>query len=225
MTAVLGMLAAAFSIALVWPQVWLSCRHRRTSGLSATACWLLYGLFLGDTVQIATNAVVGAANTLILGALLFMQPSLRTRRVLARTAWSAAVLGAGALGSVVVVGIFGVSPVTVAAVLGAGASLVGALQGVPQPVSLLRDRTQDLSGLSPMRWWLTVASCLSWVGYGVSCGQVAVWSSALAGLACAATVCGVLVTARSSAVDAGEWQPDAPIGVRPGTQSTVALAA
>ena len=61
MIAVLGLLAAAFSIAVIWPQVWLSCRHGRTLGLSPTStwlsvalnlCWLSFGLLTGDRAQI-----------------------------------------------------------------------------------------------------------------------------------------------------------------------------
>ena len=205
MTAALGVLAATFSILLVWPQVWLSCKNRRTNGLSATACWLaaalnacwlLYGVLLHDLVQITTNAVVGAANTAILAALLVTQPALRTRRALLVTGWSAGALLAAAALSAVAVVLYGVEPVRAGIALGVLASLVGALQCLPQPVSLLRDRTQDLSGLSPARWWLTVASCLAWCGYGVANGQVAVWASATVGLGTALIVCGVLLTSR-----------------------------
>src|SRR3712207_465866 len=77
MIAALGFLAAALSITVVWPQVWLSCRHGRTLGLSPTGswlavglnlCWLTFGLLVGDAPQIATHAVVGAGNTAVLAA-------------------------------------------------------------------------------------------------------------------------------------------------------------
>src|SRR3712207_8184430 len=40
MIAVLGFSAAALSISNIWPQVWRSCRHGRTLGLSPTSSWL-----------------------------------------------------------------------------------------------------------------------------------------------------------------------------------------
>ena len=90
MIAVLGCLAAALSISVVWPQVWRSCRHRRTLGLSPTSawlavglnvCWLTFGALTGDPAQMITNAVVGTGNTAVLAALLLTQPHLRTRRM------------------------------------------------------------------------------------------------------------------------------------------------
>src|SRR5919112_1083671 len=89
MIAALGSTAAALSITVIWPQVWLSCRHGRTLGLS-----------VGDGPQIATHAVVGAGNTAVLVALLRAQPQLRTRQQLRRTAAGAAGLAALAAGSV-----------------------------------------------------------------------------------------------------------------------------
>src|SRR5215213_4372065 len=99
MTAALGFLAAALSISVVWPQVWRSCRHGRTRGLSPTTawlgvalnlCWLTFGVLVGDPAQIVTNAVVGVGNSAVLIALLLARPDLRTRRVLLRTASGAA---------------------------------------------------------------------------------------------------------------------------------------
>lgn len=206
MPALLGALAAAFSIALIWPQVWLSVRHRRTSGLSATSCWLgaslnvcwlLYGLLLHDRAQVATNAVVGAANVAILAALLATTPALRTRRALRSTAWSAVALLAVAATAVAAVKVFHAAPAAAGAALGVVISIVGAASAIPQPLSLLRDRAQDLSGLSPARWWLTVASCAAWVSYGAVNHQPAVWGSASIGLLGAITVCAVLTAARA----------------------------
>src|SRR5687768_2072181 len=103
MIAALGFLAAALSIALIWPQVWLSCRHGRTLGLSPTTswlgvalnlCWLTFGLLTGDPAQIVTNAVVGTGNTAVLAALLLSQPHLREKQTVLRTASGAAVLAA-----------------------------------------------------------------------------------------------------------------------------------
>jgi uncharacterized protein with PQ loop repeat len=205
MNAALGLLAATCSITLVWPQVWLSCRRGRTRGLSATGtwlavalnlCWLAFGLLTGDPTQVVTNAVVGAGNTAVLAALLLTQPHLRSRPVLLRTAAGAAGLAALAAGSVAAVVLTGASPAPAAAALGVVTSLVGALSACVQPLALLRDRTQDLSGLSPTRWWLTVGSGGAWAGYVWLQDQPSVWASASVGFGCALVVCGVLVTRR-----------------------------
>ena len=99
MIAVLGFLAAALSISVVWPQVWRSCRHRRTGGLSPTGawlglglnlCWLTFGILIGDPAQIVTNTVVGLGNTAVLVAMLVTRPDLRSGRTLLRTATGAA---------------------------------------------------------------------------------------------------------------------------------------
>ncbi|MDP5183481.1 SemiSWEET transporter [Blastococcus sp. BMG 814] len=206
MSAALGILAATLSIAVVWPQVWLSCRHRRTLGLSPTSawlavalnlCWLAFGLLSGDPVQIVTNAVVGAGNAAVLVALLLTQPRLRAPRVLLRTASGAVVLAALATGGPATTGLLGTDPAAAAALLGGVASVVGAAAALPQPVSLLRDRTQDLSGLSPARWWLGSGSCAAWTGYGWCVDQPMVWLSAGIGLCCALVVCGMLRARRA----------------------------
>jgi uncharacterized protein with PQ loop repeat len=201
MIAALGFLAAALSIAVVWPQVWLSCRHRRTLGLSPTSawlgvalnlCWLTFGVLIGDPAQIVTNAVVGAGNTAVLLALLLTQPHLRDSRLLLRTAAGAAGLASTAAGSVLSVMLLGAHPAAVAATLSGVISLVGAAAALPQPLSLLRDRTQDVSGLSPARWRLGAGSSASWTGYGWLIDQPAVYLSAGFGLSCALVMCALL---------------------------------
>jgi uncharacterized protein with PQ loop repeat len=205
MTAALGFLAAALSIALIWPQVWLSCRHGRTLGLSPTTtwlgvalnlCWLTFGLLIGDPAQIVTNAVVGTGNTAVLAALLLSQPHLRERRVVLRTAAGAGLLAALALGSLASVAVLGAEPAVVAVSFGSVISLVGALAALPQLLSILFDRTQDLSGMSPARWYLGAASCASWMTYGWMNSQPNVWLGAGFGLVCAVTTCAVLRSRR-----------------------------
>ncbi len=216
MPAALGVLASTLSIALVWPQVWLSCRHRRTGGMSPTGtwlavalnlCWLTFGLLTGDPAQIVTNAVVGAANTALLLALLVTQPQLRSRRILLRTALAAVALAALAVGCAAAVAVLGAAPDAAAALLGPVACLTGAAAALPQPLGLLRDRTQDLSGLSPARWVLGAGSSASWMLYGLLLGEPAVWLSAGVGLGCAVVVCSVL---RSRPAPAGREVPTAP---------------
>jgi uncharacterized protein with PQ loop repeat len=218
MTAQLGFLAAALSISVVWPQVWRSCRHGRTLGLSPTTawlgialnlCWLTFGVLIDDPAQIVTNVVVGAGNTAVLVAVLLTQPHLRRGRMLLRTAAGAAALAALAVGSLLSVLVLGAHPAAVAATLSGVVSLVNAAAGLPQPLSLLRDRTQDVSGLSLARWRLGAGSCASWLSYGWLIDQPAVSMSAGVGLACAVVMC-TLLRARGASRPAG-----APTRVRP----------
>jgi uncharacterized protein with PQ loop repeat len=201
MIAALGCLAATLSIAVVWPQVWRSCRHRRTLGLSPTSawlavalnvCWLTFGTLTGDPAQIITNAVVGTGNTAVLTALLLTQPHLRTRGTLLRTAAGAAGLVALATGSVLTVAVLGAHPTVVAAALSSVIAVVGAVAAIPQPLRLLRDRTQDVSGLSVARWRLGAGSCASWTSYGWLGHQPAVSLGAGFGLTCALLMCALL---------------------------------
>ncbi|TQN41967.1 uncharacterized protein with PQ loop repeat [Blastococcus colisei] len=207
MIAALGFFAATLSIAVIWPQVWRSCRHGRTRGLSPTSawlgvalnlCWLTFGVLIGEPAQIVTHAVVGAGNTAVLAALLNARPHLRSRRMLLRTAAGAVGLGASAAGSALAVVVLGADPAAVAIMLGAVSSIVGAVAALPQPVSLLRDRSQDMSGLSPARWRLGAGSCASWTSYGWLIDQPAVWGSAGFGLGCALVMCALLRTRRTA---------------------------
>ncbi|MET0765398.1 MAG: SemiSWEET transporter [Blastococcus sp.] len=203
MIAALGFLAAAVSISVTWPQVWRSCRHGRTLGLSPTAswlgvalnlCWLTFGLLIGDPAQVLTHSFVGVGNAAVLAALLIAQPHLRSRPMLLRTASGALGLGALAAASVAAVGLLGADTAAVAATLSSVISLVGAAAALPQPVSLLRDRTQDVSGLSRTRWVLGAGSCTLWATYGWLIAQPTVFLSAGFGLCCALVMCMVLQT-------------------------------
>jgi uncharacterized protein with PQ loop repeat len=221
MIAVLGCLAATLSIAVVWPQVWRSCRHGRTLGLSPTSawlgvalnlCWVTFGVLTGDPAQIVTNAVVGIGNTAVLAALLLAQPHLRTRRMLLRTAAGAVCLVALAAGSVLTVAVLGADPAAVAATLSSVIAFVGAVAALSQPLGLLRDRTQDVSGLSLARWRLGAGSLASWTSYGWLGHQPAVSLGAGFGLTCALVMC-VLLHGRT-AQPAGPRRP-----IPPGAQA------
>jgi uncharacterized protein with PQ loop repeat len=201
MIAALGCLASTLSIAVVWPQVWRSCRHRRTLGLSPTSawlavglnvCWLTFGALTGDPAQMITNAVVGTGNTAVLAALLLTQSHLRTRRMLLRTAAGAAGLVTLATGSVLTVAVLGAHPAVVATTLSSVLAVVGSAAALSQPLSLLRDRTQDMSGLSRARWRLGAGSCASWTSYGWLSHQPAVSLGAGFGLTCALLMCTLL---------------------------------
>ncbi|AGL17829.1 SemiSWEET transporter [Actinoplanes sp. N902-109] len=207
--ALLGWLGAALSIALPWPQVWRSCARGRTSGLNTSACflgvampvgWITYGALTGETVQIITNTVTGTAGLAVLTAVLLKQRDLRTRRKLVTSAAGAAGIVLAAAGSATATALTVASSHQAAAFLGSVLAITSIISAVPQPLSLLRDRTQCMAGLSPLRWRLAAAACASWMTYGLATGQVAVWLSAVVGLTSASIVCWVLWSAgRSSA--------------------------
>ena len=215
MIAALGFLAALFSIALTWPQVWRSCRHGRTLGLSPTAawlavglnlCWLTFGVLIGDLAQVVTNATVGVGNSAVLIAVLLARPQLRTRPMLLRTAPGGAALAALAALSLAAAAL-GADAGAVAAMLSSVISPVGMAAALPQPLNLLRYRTQDVSGLSAARYRLGVVSAASWTGYGLLIGEPGVWMSAGVGLCCALLMCALLRSRRSTSTAR-------PVGVR-----------
>jgi hypothetical protein len=158
--------------------------------------WITYGLLTGETVQVVTNTVTGVAGLAVLVTVLLKQSELRTgRRLLVSAAGAAAVLTAAA-GSAAAGRLTDIGVTRAAAFLGAVLACTAILGAIPQPLSLLRDRNQDLAGLSPLRWWLAAAACSSWCTYGLATGQLAVWLSALVGLGSALIVCWVLLTDR-----------------------------
>jgi uncharacterized protein with PQ loop repeat len=205
LTHALGVVAAALSMSLSWPQVYKSCVRRRTGGLSATACtlgvamplgWITYGLLSGERIQIVTNTVTGGSGLAILVALLVTQPELRSLRALRWSAGAAGAVLGGVLLSGLVAALPGVRAAQVAPLLGLALASVSVLAAVPQPLALLRDRTVDLSGLSPLRWRMAAGAAASWLLYGLLTGQPGVWASASAGLTSALTVCTVLAVRR-----------------------------
>jgi len=202
--ALLGWFGAALSIVLPWPQVWRSVARGRTKGLSASACWqgavmpvgwITYGLLTGETVQVVTNTVTGLAGLAVLVTVLMRQRELRTGRPLLVSAAGAAGVLSAAAGSTAAGLLTGIGGSRAAAFLGAALACSAILGSIPQPLSLLRDRRQDLGGLSPLRWWLAAVACGSWSAYGLATGQPAVWLSALVGLVSALIVCWVLFAA------------------------------
>ncbi|WP_250005925.1 SemiSWEET transporter [Actinoplanes sp. M2I2] len=214
LTHALGLVAAALSVSLSWPQVYKSCVQRRTNGLSATACslgvamplgWITYGLLAGQRIQVLTNVATGLTGLAILIALLATQPRLRTRAALRVSAGSAGGVITAALISLGLAALPGVSGHTAAGLLGTLLAAVSFVSAVPQPLALLRDRHQDLSGLSPLRWRMAAAACASWMAYGILTGQPAVWASSSVGLVSAAIVCVVLHVRRERAVVEHSW--------------------
>ena len=201
LTHALGLFAAALSVSLSWPQVYKSCVQRRTNGLSATAStlgvampfgWITYGLLSGERLQVMTNSATGLAGLAILIALLLTQPAQRSAKALRVSLGSAGLVVLMSLVSLTAAALPGVSGRSAGAVLGMLLAAVSFVSAIPQPLALLRDRDQDVSGLSPLRWRLAAGACGSWFAYGLLTGQVGVWSSALVGLISALIVVGVL---------------------------------
>lgn len=209
LTHVFGLLGAALSMSIAWPQVYRSCVRRRTGGLSATACmlgvamplgWVTYGLLIGDRFQVVTNTVSASTGLAILIALLATRPAVRAGRALLASAGAAAGVLLLVLGAAASTALPQVSAPRAAAMLGTALAAVSFVSAVPQPLALLRDRGQDISGLSPLRWTLAASACASWFVYGLGVGQPAVWASALVGLTSALIVCGVLFARRGVAL-------------------------
>jgi hypothetical protein len=201
----LGCLGAALSMSLSWPQVYKSCVQRRTNGLSATAStlgvalplgWITYGLLSGERLQIVTNMVTVSTGLAILTALLITQPAMRTLRALRISLSTAVAVVVAAVVSGVVAALPGVQGKSVAPTLGLFLAGVSFVSAVPQPLALLRDRGQDLSGLSPMRWRLGAGASASWLLYGLGTGQAALLASATIGLISTSIVCTVLFVRR-----------------------------
>jgi uncharacterized protein with PQ loop repeat len=206
-----GILGAVLSMSIAWPQVYRSCVRRRTSGLSATACmlsvamplgWITYGLLIGDRFQVVTNTVSASTGLAILIALLVTRPAARAGRALLASAGAAGGVLLAILGSAASALAPQVSGPRAAGVLGMVLAAVSLVSAVPQPLALIRDRDQDISGLSPLRWTLAASACGSWLAYGIGVGQPAVWASALVGLTSALIVCTVLFTRRGQLVPA-----------------------
>jgi uncharacterized protein with PQ loop repeat len=198
----LGVLGAALSMSLSWPQVVKSCLQKRTRGLSPTACtlgvalplgWITYGLLDGQRIQVVTNAVTGTAGLAIFAALLVTQPGLRSLRALRLSAASAAAVVTAVLLSALAAALPGVRGEQAAQLLGLILAVVSFVSAIPLPLTLLRDRAQDLSGLSPLRWRLGAGASASWLLYGLATGQPPVAASASVGLISAAIVCTILV--------------------------------
>ncbi|GAA2856544.1 hypothetical protein Acy02nite_65610 [Actinoplanes cyaneus] len=212
-----GLLGAALSMSIAWPQVFLSCVRRRTGGLSPAACllsvvmpvgWLTYGLLIGDRIQVVSNTLNLLAGVAVLVALLATQPHLRRARVLGGAAGLAgAVLFAICVSAGTAV-LPQISTSRAAQLLGAVLAVSSLVSALPQPLALLRNRAQDMSGLSPARFRLATAASGSWLLYGLGTGQPAVWASAMVGVSSALTVCLVLASRRERAVSIAtpEWR-------------------
>ncbi|GGQ85347.1 SemiSWEET transporter [Couchioplanes azureus] len=225
-------MAAGLSVTLLWPQVWTSAVRRRTAGLSPTATWLgvalplgwiEYGLLIGDPVQIVTNTVTGLAGLAILVALLVARPDLRRRRTGLGAASGATALLAVTAAAAGLAYLPGSDDRALGSALGVALTGAVLLANLPQPLALLRDRGQDLSGVSGLRWGLSAAANLCWAGYAHDTGQSAVLVCSLAGLISCLVVCVVLVMARRPAPVSAAAVPAGVVAVPRAAADTDAL--
>lgn len=192
---VFGCAGAVLSVGLNAPQAWTSCVGRRVAGLSPAArwmavgqaaTWLVYGLAEQIGLQVVTNAVCLTLHLSVLAALLVLDPSARSRPVLAPQA--AAMLGW--LAAVVACALTGAAPV------GTLAAAVGAVSVVPQLWRLARDRTADRSGVSVATTTLSLVASLCWAVHGLALGVGAVTLPALVGAVAAAWTLALLRPSR-----------------------------
>ncbi len=201
-----GFLGAALSMSIAWPQVFLSCVRRRTGGLSPAACllsvampagWLTYGLLISDRIQVVANSLNLLAGVAVLIALLATQPRLRSIRALRGAAGMAGTVLFAICTAAGSAALPGVPAHRAGTLLGAVLAVSSFLSALPQPLALLRNRAQDVSGVSPLRFRLAAAASGSWLVYGLGTAQPAVWASALVGVSSALTVCLVLASRRA----------------------------
>ncbi len=212
---------------LAWPQIWTSCVRGRTEGLDLTSCllnpllsatWLTWGLLLADPLQIGVNSMTVAGNAAILAALLSRRSDARSAAALVRALPLPACLALLVIGptSLTLVGLIGRS--TAASVLGFAAVVFTFIALVPQPMALLRDRKQDVSGVSLGRFALTALAASLWTAYGILTGQATVFLSSACGAVSAIVVLYCVVSApRHAAV--------APENEQPATRELLAVAA
>lgn len=177
-TALLGIVASGVFIARLTPQPVRLARSGVAEGVSplsalnaliSAVSWLVYGLVVDDPVVwiVSLVAVVPGAWAVML---------LRRRT----TARDLAIAGTWA------------SLVAVAAIVGvlAAALAVGVVvtQG-PQVLQACRD--DDLRGLSPATWWLSILDATTWGAYGAAVGD-----AALLGYAAVLSTSAIIVLAR-----------------------------
>ncbi len=201
---VLPWILVVSSTSLSLPQIWLSCFRGRTSGLDLTASllaptislgWLIFGLLLQDGLQILVNSVTAACNLAILAALMVRRPDARSGTSLLRALPLSTLLAAGVLAVITCWFTGMLSQNAAASAVGTVTVVFTFIAVVPQPVALLRDRRQDVSGVSVGRFALSAVSALLWSLYGVLTGSPIVVTSAVLGAASAGVVVYCVLTA------------------------------
>lgn len=177
-TTALGLLASAIFLLRLLPQPIRLARHGVSAGVSplaalnaivADAAWIGYGLW-ADLPTVWLVSVAAAIPSTWAAALL--RREITTRDLTAAVVWAGAILLAAVTGAIDLV-------------LGAGVLVT---QG-PSVVRALRE--DDLRGISPATWWISIADAAAWGAYGV-----AVDSPALVGYGIVLSTSAVIVLGR-----------------------------
>lgn len=159
-TALLGVIASVVFLIRLLPQPIRLARHGVAAGVSplaalnsivAAAAWLGYGLW-ADLPAVWIVSLLALIPDIWATALL--RREIRTSDITAAVIWIA-VISAAAM-----VGYFD-------AVLGAGVLVT---QG-PSVLKALRE--DDLTGISPATWWISILDAATWGAYGVAVGSPA----------------------------------------------------
>lgn len=170
MTTVLGLLASGFFLLRLLPQPLRLARGGGSAGVSASSAlnalvadvaWIAYGLWAGlPTVWVVSVA----AGILSVWAAVLLRRDVRPGDVAFAALWIVALVLAARAD-------------LVDAALAAGVLVT---QG-PAVVKALRE--DDLRGIAPATWWISILDALTWGAYGVAVGSVALMGYAVVLLA------------------------------------------
>jgi uncharacterized protein with PQ loop repeat len=157
----LGWIGTVLFLVRLLPQPWHTWRSGRGEGVSVQSLvngmasdggWLVYGLVAGlPPVWVAALVAAPVCTT----TLVLLREQVRAREVGVAVGWA----GCMALGWLVG------GPVGLGSVLGVAV----VVNHGPQAVHALR--SDDLSGLHPATFWLSLADASLWGGYGVAIGD------------------------------------------------------
>lgn len=171
-------------------QAWRVHRHGAAGvsvvtwmGLSAsTACWLTYGLALGDVALIATNVPAFLVSVVIMVTL--VRAGVATWRTWLLVLAATGIFIAASLATV------GSAPIGAAA----SAFLVGRI--FPQLWLALRE--EDVTGISIGTWVGNAVTKAPWAVYGIAIGNVFVGGSALIGVVVSLVIVAVVLRRRGT---------------------------
>lgn len=165
----LGWIGTTLYLARLVPQPWHTWRTRADDGVSTQALlngmasdmgWLAYGLAAGlPPVWVAAVVAFPVSCT----TLVLLRHRVRAREVGVSAGWAACMAAAWMVGG----------PLGLGAVLGVAV----VVNHAPQAVRAVR--SDDLSGLHPATFWLSLADAALWGGYGVLVGDAALVAYAL----------------------------------------------
>jgi uncharacterized protein with PQ loop repeat len=184
-TTTLGILASAIFLIRLLPQPIRLARHGVSAGVSplatlnalvADAAWIGYGLWAGLPIVWLVSVAAALPG---LWATALLRRDITPGDITAAVAWAGAVLLSAVVGAIDIV-------------LGAGVLVT---QG-PSVLKALRE--DDLRGIAPATWWISIADAAAWGAYGLAVGSAALMGYGLVLTASALIVLGrIWWTARS----------------------------